>query len=224
MTTISRERLRAGEPDAFGDLFNEFAQRIYNYAYRLLGDWSAAEEVVSMTFLEAWRRRERIEPTGSSLLPWLLGIATNHVRDFSRARRRYRAALSRLPPPTAEPDFSEAVASRIDDDALLPAAQAALAGLRRSEREVVALCVDAELDYASAAAVLGVPIGTVRSRLSRARAKVRAQLERPDAEPRFRRHPPPRSGAAETVRPADQTPVTESVAAPAPAGKKDRHG
>jgi RNA polymerase sigma factor (sigma-70 family) len=165
---ISREDLRAGEPDAFGDLFNEFARRIYNYAYRLLSDWSAAEEVVSMTFLEAWRRRASIEPDGGSLLPWLLGIATNHARGFSRARRRYRAALSRLPPPSPEPDFSDAVATRIDDNALFTAAQAALDGLRRSEREVLALCVDAELDYASIAEVLNVPVGTVRSRLSRA--------------------------------------------------------
>ncbi|EXG82321.1 RNA polymerase sigma factor [Cryptosporangium arvum] len=210
--TISRDRLRAGEPDAFGDLFNEFAQRVYNYAYRLLSDWSAAEEVVSMTFLEAWRRRDRIEPTGASLLPWLLGIATNHARDFARARRRYRAALSRLPPPTAEPDFSEAVASRIDDDALLPAAQAALDGLRRAEREVVALCVDAELDYASAAEALGIPVGTVRSRLSRARAKLRAQLERSDATP------------PTGLRPAGHPPLAEPAAGPTPTGRKHRHG
>jgi RNA polymerase sigma-70 factor (ECF subfamily) len=71
------------------------------------------------------------------------------------------------------PDFAEDLAGRIDDAGRLREVHAALRTLRRGEREVIALCVWSGLDYASAAAALGVPVGTVRSRLARARAKLR---------------------------------------------------
>jgi hypothetical protein len=73
-----RSRLRAGDPDAFGVLFDSYARAVYNLGFRLTGDWSAAEEVVSLTFLEAWRLRDRIDAGGESLRPWLLGIADLH--------------------------------------------------------------------------------------------------------------------------------------------------
>jgi len=168
-----RARLRAGDPDAFGVLFDEYAHAVYNLGFRLTADWSAAEEVVSLTFLEAWRLRGRIDPGGEPLRPWLLGIAANLSRNLTRASRRYQAALSRLPPPPPVPDFAEEVARRLDDTARLREAGKALGGLRRGEREVIALCVWSELDYATAARALRVPVGTVRSRLSRARRKLR---------------------------------------------------
>lgn len=59
-----RARLRAGDPDAFGVLFDEYAHAVYNLGFRLSANRSAAEEVVSVTFLEAWRRRSRIDPGG----------------------------------------------------------------------------------------------------------------------------------------------------------------
>ena len=80
-----RARIRAGDPDAFGVLFNEHARAVYNLGFRLTGNWSAAEEVVSLTFLEAWRKSDRIEPGGGSLRPWLLGIAVNVSRNMARA-------------------------------------------------------------------------------------------------------------------------------------------
>jgi RNA polymerase sigma factor (sigma-70 family) len=171
-----RARLRAGDPDAFGVLFDEHAHAVYNLGFRLSANWSAAEEVVSLTFLEAWRRRSRIDPGGEALRPWLLGIAVNVSRNLARASRRHQAALSRLPPPSLMPDFSEELAGRLDDEARLREVGKALAALRRDEREVIALCVWSELDYATAAGALGVPVGTVRSRLSRARSKLRKLL------------------------------------------------
>jgi RNA polymerase sigma-70 factor (ECF subfamily) len=171
--TNPRERLRAGDPAEFGALFDECSVRVLNHAYRLLGDWAAAEDVVSLTFLEAWRLRGRIEADGGSVLPWLLGIATNTARNAARARRRHAAAMSRLPDLAYEPDFADDLAGRLDDAGRARAVQDALAALRRPEREVVALCVYAGLDYASAAAALGVPVGTVRSRLSRAKKRLR---------------------------------------------------
>jgi RNA polymerase sigma factor (sigma-70 family) len=167
-----RARIRAGDPDAFSVLFDECAHAVYNLGFRLTANWSAAEEVVSLTFLEAWRRRDTIGPGGGPLRPWLLGIAVNVSRNLARASRRHQAALSRLPPPPPVPDFAEELAGHLDDTAQLREVGKALGALRRGEREVIALCVWSELDYATAATALGVPVGTVRSRLSRARRKL----------------------------------------------------
>ncbi|MFT2016440.1 RNA polymerase sigma factor [Streptomyces sp. 796.1] len=172
-----RKRIRAGDQAAFAELFDTCARSVYNHAYRLTGDWSTAEDVVSLTFLEAWRLRARVDAEGETLRPWLLGIATNTVRNTRRAARRHAAALSRVPPPAAERDFADDVAGRIDDAELLEAVQVALRALRRPEREVLALCGWSGLDYAAAARALGVPVGTVRSRLSRARKKLAAAVE-----------------------------------------------
>jgi RNA polymerase sigma-70 factor, ECF subfamily len=142
-----RARLRAGDPDAFGVLFDQYAHAVYNLGFRLTGNWSAAEEVVSVTFLEAWRMRDRIGPGGEPLRPWLLGIAVNVSRNLTRASRRHQAALSRLAPPPQVPDFAEELAGRLDDQARLREAGKALGALHRGEREVIALCVWSELDY-----------------------------------------------------------------------------
>ncbi|MET8910946.1 RNA polymerase sigma factor [Micromonospora sp. NPDC004551] len=169
-----RARIRAGDPDAFRDLFDDHARSVYNHGFRLTGDWSVAEEVVSLTFLEAWRLRDRVVAgaEAGSLRSWLLGIATNVARNVRRAARRHAAASSRLPRAEVVPDFAEEVASRIRDRERLALVRTALAALRQPEREVLALCVWSGLDYAEAAAALGVLVGTVRSRLSRARTKL----------------------------------------------------
>ncbi|MFJ4674402.1 MULTISPECIES: RNA polymerase sigma factor [unclassified Kitasatospora] len=184
MELSQRARLRAGEQTALGELFDEHAQALYGYALRALGDWAAAEDVVSLTFLEAWRLRGKLREDGESVRPWLFGIATNVLRNTARAGRRHRAAMARLPEREPVPDFAEELVTRLDDHAQLAAVQRALAGLRRGEREVFRLCVWVGLDYASAAEALGVPVGTVRSRLSRARARLRALAERELTEDR----------------------------------------
>jgi RNA polymerase sigma-70 factor (ECF subfamily) len=181
-----RCRIRASDPDAFGALFDEHATAVYNHAYRLTGNWSTAEDVVSLTFLEAWRLRAKIQPVGDSLKPWLLGIATNCARNVQRSRRRYEAALGRLAPPEVVPDFAQELAGRLDDAWTLEVVKTAMAALRQAEREVLALCVWSGLDYASAAEALGIPVGTVRSRLARARkklAKAAQEIMRPETEP-----------------------------------------
>ncbi|MGW1060874.1 RNA polymerase sigma factor [Micromonospora rubida] len=174
MDSSYRARLRAGDAAAFGQLFEEHARAVHRHAFRSTGCRSTAEDVVSLTFLEAWRLRGKLRPDGDSVLPWLLGIATNVLRNTSRAARRHRAALARIPRADTVPDFAEAVTDRMDDVDRLVAARAALRALRPAEREVFTLCVWSGLDYATAAEALGVPIGTVRSRLSRARTKLRA--------------------------------------------------
>ncbi|MEV0430299.1 RNA polymerase sigma factor [Micromonospora sp. NPDC050495] len=168
-----RARIRAGDPEAFRELFDDHARSVYNHGFRLTGDWSVAEDVVSLTFLEAWRLRGRIDVgADGSLRPWLLGIATNVARNVRRAARRHAGALARLPRAEVVPDFAEEIAGRIRDRERIALVRRALAALRQPEREVLALCVWSGLDYAEAAVALGVPVGTVRSRLSRARAKL----------------------------------------------------
>ncbi|MGW4595921.1 RNA polymerase sigma factor [Streptomyces sp. NPDC004457] len=183
-----RARLRAGEPAAFAELFDSYARGVYNHAFRLTADWSTAEDVMATTFMEAWRLRHRIDSEGGSLRPWLLGIATNTARNQYRSNRSYRrAALATAAAELNVPDHAEEVTEQIDDQRELAVALRALASLRRPEREVIALCVGEGLDYEAAAKALGIPVGTVASRLSRARRKLRsladAELARPSGPP-----------------------------------------
>ncbi|WP_411113768.1 RNA polymerase sigma factor [Streptomyces sp. 029-5] len=198
MNPSPRARIRAGDTAAFGQLFEDYAGIVYRYAVRVTGNWATAEDVVSLTFLEAWRLREKVHAEGESLRPWLLGIATNVMRNIVRSARRHDLALARLPEPEAEPDFADGVAARLADTEELAAARVALSGLRRAEREVFTLCVWEGLDHAAAAEALGLAVGTVRSRLSRARGRLRklteAELRRGRGE----------SGGEDTQRPSSR--------------------
>lgn len=182
-----RARIRDGDPEAFEQLFDECARAVYNHAFRLTGNWSSAEDVVSLTFLEAWRLRHRLDAEGGALRPWVLGIATNVARNLRRSVRRYADAMARMPRGEAVPDFADEVVGRIYDAERLAAVQAAFGALRRQEQDVFALCVWSGLDYVEAAEALGIPVGTVRSRLSRARKKLAARQVSPvGREPRAR--------------------------------------
>jgi RNA polymerase sigma factor (sigma-70 family) len=165
-------RSRAGDRDAFGALFERHAKAIGNYCFRRVGSWTTAEDMLSVVFLEAWRRRDKELPP-DKVLPWLYGIATNVVRNQRRSERRHAAALSRAPRFEPEPDFARMVAERLDDERQARTALALLAKLPKRERDVYLLCAVEELAYEDAALALGLPIGTVRSRLSRARTRLR---------------------------------------------------
>lgn len=169
-----RARIRSGDKSAFSQLFDEYAKAVHNHAFRLTANWSEAEDVMALTFLEAWRLRGRIDAEGGSLRPWLLGIATNVARNSRRAARRHADALSRLPRQEPVPDIADEAVGRMDDAERLAAVKLAYGKLRKQEQDVFALCVWAGLDYAQAAEALGIPVGTVRSRLSRARGKLAA--------------------------------------------------
>ena len=165
-------RATDGEPDAFGILFERHARAVYNYLFRRTADWAAAEDLTSVVFLEAWRRREEVRLEGDAALPWLLGVATNVLRNRRRTQWRHRAALARIPRERVH-DFADDSDGRLDDERRMRAVLGALASLPKREQDVFALCAWGELSYEDAAATLGVPVGTVRSRLSRARARIR---------------------------------------------------
>jgi RNA polymerase sigma factor (sigma-70 family) len=161
-----------GEPEAFGVIFERHARAVYNYLFRRTGDWSLAEDLTSVVFLDAWRRRSDVRLERDLALPWLLGVATNVLRNRRRSQWRYRAALERVPRERVE-DFATDADSRLDDERLMRGVLRSLSKLPKREQDVIALCAWAELSYDEAAVALGVPVGTVRSRLSRARARLR---------------------------------------------------
>jgi RNA polymerase sigma factor (sigma-70 family) len=174
---IQRVMTARDDADAFGELFECHARRIYNYCFRRTGDWALAEDLTSVVFLECWRRRA-VAPEGDDLIPWLFGIATNVCRRQWRSLARHRAALKRLPPAEEAPGFADEMVERLDDERRMRAVLEAVSQLPRREQDVLALCAWAELTYAEAAAALGVPVGTVRSRLARARARLEGSLDR----------------------------------------------
>jgi RNA polymerase sigma factor (sigma-70 family) len=163
-----------GDPACFGILFERHARSVYNHCFRRTASWADAEELTSAVFLEAWRRRRDVRPIGDSARPWLLGVANNLLRNHRRSLRRHRAALGRLPHPEAQPDPADDVASRLADERQMRRVLDLVEELPRRDQDVLALCAWSELTYQEAAAVLGIPVGTVRSRLARARARLAA--------------------------------------------------
>ena len=165
-------RAELGDADSFGLLFDRHARTIYNFCFRRTADWALAEDLTSTVFLEAWRRRAEVQPQHDSLRPWLLGVATNVIRNSTRSQRRREAAEPRVAPSSPSPDHADEVAARLDDESLISQILATLDMLPPLDRDVLSLYAWGELSYSQIAEVLGVPIGTVRSRLSRARDRL----------------------------------------------------
>jgi RNA polymerase sigma-70 factor (ECF subfamily) len=165
---------RNGESTAFGVLFERHAGRIYNYCFRRTGDWTLAEDLTSATFLLAWRSRHREELRAESALPLLFGVATNVLRNQRRSLKRSREAFARLPLTRFdEPDFAEETATRLDDREAMRQLLTVFARLPHREQDVIALYDWSGLSYEDTATALGIPIGTVRSRLARGRRRLR---------------------------------------------------
>ncbi|CAM3639839.1 RNA polymerase sigma factor [Nocardioides zeicaulis] len=174
-----RRRLRQGDRAAFDAVYAEHVDGVFTHADRLTGSWTTAEDVTSETFLAAWRSRALLADDDRPLKPWLWGIATNQALNARRSRRRLVTFLAHRPREEVVPDFADEAVQRLDDaDALARAAQV-IGSLRRAEAEVLSLCVWSGMSYAEAAEALGIPVGTVRSRLSRARARLRALVAEP---------------------------------------------
>jgi RNA polymerase sigma factor (sigma-70 family) len=169
------QKTRLGDPEAFGSLFERHARRIYAYCFRRTGDWALAEDLTSVTFLEAWRRRDvNLQP--EKVEPWLFGIASNVLRTRRRALRRYAAALRRVPPPEPQHDFADDAIDRTDAARRMREILGAVSDLPSGEQEVIALTAWEGLSYADTALALGVPVVTVRTRLFRAKRRLRERL------------------------------------------------
>jgi len=171
-------RASVGDPDRFAEVFDRYYLEIRSYvARRLSGE--AADDVAANVFLAAFRRRGRFDAGQGTVRSWLYGFATREVGQHRRTElRRYRALgrLSAQPQPLPSPDGAAAPLTAAGIDARLAAA---LARLAVRDRHVLLLVALAELSYEEVAQALGVPYGTVCSRLSRARRQLRAALGAP---------------------------------------------
>lgn len=172
------KRAQDGEATAFGELYERHARAVQAYCLWRTAAQQLAEDITSATFLEAWRRRRSLDLTTESAVPLLLGVATNLLRNHWRSQRRHARALARIAnatPPLGGGSEEEAIA-RVDAVIRIRVAGAGIRALPRREREVLGLLAWGELSYAEAAAALGIPIGTVRSRVARARSRLGASL------------------------------------------------
>ena len=165
------QRVCAGDEKAFAAIYSDRADAIFRFCLRRVGDWAAAQDCVSMVFLEAWRLRARLRQE-DSLNAWLFGIANNVVRNMVRARRRHAEFLDRLPTEQAVPSADDAAAARLDAEQAVRPFIAALNKLRRADRELIALAAWGDLTTVELGVALGIPAGTVKSRLARARKRL----------------------------------------------------
>jgi RNA polymerase sigma-70 factor (ECF subfamily) len=190
------EKVRSGDADAFGVIFDLHHARVFRQARRLTETTEDAEDVTAMVFLEAWRKRGVVREIDGSIIAWLSVTATNIARNSRRSRNRNRALLFKLQGTRGQgshtPDHSERVDARLDREALLSTTHRALSRLPNRDRDVIALCLIQGLSTADAAAALGIAPGTVKSRLSRARRRLSA-----DVVASLEISPPTRTGAAQ---------------------------
>jgi RNA polymerase sigma factor (sigma-70 family) len=162
------------DPELFAGLFDRHAATVHRYLGRRVGE--LADDLLSETFLIAFRRRAAYRPQHVEVRPWLLGIATNVVHGHARSERRRYRALARAGAEPQTPAAADEVDARVDAAVLRGPLAAALAGLKERDRDVLLLVAWGQLGYEEVAAVLDVPVGTVRSRLNRARRQTRAAL------------------------------------------------
>ena len=166
-----------GTDAGFSAVYTEHVDAIYGFLARRVGA-QLAEELTAQTFVEALARHDRYDPERGPIGPWLFGIAANllrrHYRQEERALRAIAAYAGRVP--VVGEDDEERVESRVVADERWPDVATALLGMAPGERDVLLLYAWADLPYSAIAGVLDVPVGTVRSRLSRARGRLTAIL------------------------------------------------
>lgn len=166
-------------PEQFGEIYERYVSEIHRYLARRVGT-ARADDLAAETFLVAFGSRRRYDRAAERALPWLFGIATNLLRRHSRVERAHYRTLARTGvDPTATgtvTDHADAVAAAVTARATVRDLGGVLAQLSVRERDVLLLVVWGELSYHETAAALGIPIGTVRSRLNRARRRLQAAL------------------------------------------------
>ncbi|WBB67657.1 RNA polymerase sigma factor [Micromonospora sp. WMMD812] len=163
------------EPERFATVFDRYYLQIHGYAARRLGG-SLADDIAAETFLIAFDLRERYDTARADARPWLYGIASNLIARHQRTEVRQYRALARVDRFDVAEGHADRVAVRIDVEAVRGQLAAALAKVAARDRDVLLLVAWAGLSCEEAAGALGIPAGTARSRLHRARKKVRAAL------------------------------------------------
>ena len=161
------------DPSAFGTIFDRHASTLHRYLVRRLGP-DDADAMVGEVFRIAFEKRATFDCSRESARPWLYGIATNLVAKHRRREARRITATARLAAQRfASSEDEDRTADAIDARQLWPLVAEAVAGLPEPERDALILHVWEGLSYEEVAAALAVPVGTVRSRLNRARGRLR---------------------------------------------------
>ncbi|MEU7743063.1 sigma-70 family RNA polymerase sigma factor [Nonomuraea sp. NPDC049158] len=163
------------DPEAFAELFDRYSAMLYRYVSKRLGP-EPAEDIVGETFLVAFSRRKSYDPSYPDARPWLFGILTKLVSRHHRTEAARYRALQRAPVDADVESPADRVAAGVTAQASRPELASALAALPAKDRDVLLLIAWGDLTYDEVAQALGIPIGTVRSRLNRGRRKVRAAL------------------------------------------------
>lgn len=178
--TLDSEAISASArtPAEFAAIFDRHYDATHAYLQRRVGR-DLADELAAQTFLVAFDSRARYDSSCPDARPWLFGIATNLLHRHRRHEQRQLRAYARS---AADPilDAFDGVEARLDASSMRRQLIDALAAIPAEELDALLLLAWADFSYAEIAAALAVPIGTVRSRLSRARARIRTALE---AEP-----------------------------------------
>ncbi|MFI6940768.1 RNA polymerase sigma factor [Streptomyces sp. NPDC050418] len=174
-------RRSLAQPEVFAELYDRYAPDIHRYAARRLGD-GHADDLTAETFLAAFRTRSRYDLGRENARPWLYGIAANLIGKQRRTEVRGLRALARTGTDPVAESWVERADSRVVAQSAHGPLAGALAGLSAGDRHVLLLVAWADLTYPEVAEALGIPLGTVRSRLNRARRKVRSAL---GADPAF---------------------------------------
>jgi RNA polymerase sigma factor (sigma-70 family) len=160
-------------PEVFGELFDRHWDAVYRYCRSRAGE--AGEDLAAETFRLAFDRRGTYELDRADSRPWLLGLATNLIRNHLRGCDRGRRAVGRLGADRCE-DHAEVAMGRAEAALLGPALAQALDGIPDCDRDALLLMAWNDLSYREVAEALDIPIGTVRSRISRARLRLRTRL------------------------------------------------
>ncbi|NQX28486.1 RNA polymerase sigma factor [Microbacteriaceae bacterium VKM Ac-2854] len=162
----------AGDAEAFASMYDLHRDRVFGHALRLTRSAHDAEDATAMVFLEAWRKRRSVRLVDGSIIGWLL-VTTNYVvRNLMRSMNRYAHALAKLPPSPDADDHAEEIGDRLDRTSRESVVREAFGRLNRADQDIITLCVLEEFSGAQAAAALGIPVGTVKSRLSRAKQRL----------------------------------------------------
>ena len=168
------------EPELFATVFDRHFAQIHAFLARRIGE--EADDLAADVFSIAFQRRDRFQALHRSALPWLYGIASNLVSRYRRSEIRTLRALARLQ--SAEPghEGSERLAERAQASSLRPPLFEELAKLHPRDRDVLLLVAWEELTYEEVAVALEIPVGTVRSRINRARNLIRTAIAGDDDE------------------------------------------
>ena len=164
-----------GDPTVFALVFDRHYDSVHRYLARRVGA-ELADDLAAETFTTAFDVRRRYDPDHPDARPWLFGIATNLVRHHRRSEARRLRAYARLDHPADTDGGFEGLEARLDAERMGPAIAEALAHLSHGDRDTLLLFAWADLRYEEIAVALHIPVGTVRSRLNRARRRLRELL------------------------------------------------